>query len=104
MFHWDGNLDNPISRDETGALQGSLSPAVGGYASGQPEPPGGRHLGGSTEDPPRIHYGRSTDTGGYWARVYNGPAANQWRFYGMSDVLTVQSTIPPEAAFMLLVR
>ena len=85
-------------------MLGSLSPAVGGFANGNPEASGGRHLGGSTENPSRIHFGRSTDTGGTWARVFNGTASSQWRFYGMSDVLTLQAQAPavPEPASFAL--
>ena len=95
---WDGSLDNPINIMENGQVQPStFNVATGMFPNGNSEGTLNRALGGSSpagsegDTIRRITHGRSDVTDGRWARVFNGPAANQWRFYGMSDVLTVQA-------------
>ncbi|WP_372807375.1 M60 family metallopeptidase [Pontiella sp.] len=84
---WDNTLDNLITRDELGNANVGDKVATGTTAGGTKRD---RYLGGSGESPSKIEYGESDNSiSQRWVLLYNGVASGSYRYYALSDILTV---------------
>lgn len=90
---WDGSIDNLINMDENGTGGISANPATGSSSNGTKRD---RHLGGSDENPPKIEYGDTNRLDGKWALIYSAPASNSFRYYALSDPITLGDLGDPE--------
>lgn len=95
---WNGGIDAPVDYTELGVLLPDFSNVATGTDANGTAAGDGNVIGGNVSTN-NIQYGRSHFADGRWTRSFSGSENGDYRFYALSEVLTV---VPEPSSLALL--